>query len=69
MWVWVNVVGRKKVLQENKNYKIKSQKVIKNLRVHTSPIPLPRGQSYNPRRPPLGTFENQDTRDGKTRYI
>ena len=29
----------------------------------------PRTQSYNPRRPPLGTFENQDTSTGKTRYI
>ena len=31
--------------------------------------PPPSRQSYNPRRSPLGTFENQDTRDGKTRYI
>ena len=33
--------------------------------------PSPAPQSYNPRRPPrpLGTFENQDIRDGRTRYI
>ena len=32
-----------------------------------APTPLPRAIIRDAR--PLGTFENQDTRDGKTRYI
>ena len=42
VWEWVNVVGEK--MSSKKNEKNEKAKSCKNLRVHTSPIPLPRGQ-------------------------